>query len=75
VICETCKSEGKRSKVFVEGSMSTTMGASQFYDEDGRYHYHDPNTHSTSYHCSEGHHWTKGIQMPCSGCYPAEVSA
>jgi hypothetical protein len=65
VICQECKKEGKKSRVYVGGGMTTLMGVSSFYDEEGRYHMHDPNTTTTDFSCSNGHRWTESRRNPC----------
>lgn len=59
MICEKCKAEDKRSKVFIGSTMKTLMAGPQpYYDEDGNYvRPPDPNTVTTSYRCSNGHRW------------------
>jgi hypothetical protein len=60
MICEQCKAEGKKSKVYVGSTASTCMGGGgAYYDEDGQYHYYDPNYHTTRYSCSNGHAWVE----------------
>jgi len=58
MICPKCKELGLKSKVFVGMSTSTLMYFApyyDYYDEDGNYHYDDPNIHTTGYSCSNGH--------------------
>lgn len=57
--CPDCVKEGKTSKVYVGTSMSTCMmGPPDYYDEGGNFvKAEDPNIHTTSYSCSNGHHW------------------
>ena len=57
--CLQCTSDGHRSTVEVGMSVVTTMGVHAYYDEDGHYHYDDPNTATTEYTCSRGHRWTE----------------
>lgn len=71
MICDSCKSEGKRSRIEILSSSSTLIaGPSPHYDEDGRFHVHDPNTTTTSFMCSNGHEWTKtaGVYCPVDSC-------
>lgn len=68
MICPTCASEGQKSRVYPGASFTTAMGAHQFYDEDGRYHFHDPNTAYTQYRCSNGHSWQETSRAPCPTC-------
>lgn len=64
--CPTCEAQGTRSIVYVGPSSSTCMSGSVYYDEDGRYHQHDPNTHTTAYNCSLGHGWVMTTNAnPC----------
>lgn len=67
--CNQCVREGKRSKVFQGMTSSTLMGGGgPYYDEDGSYHRHDPNTISTTYKCSNGHKWVEKSKHSCPGC-------
>lgn len=72
--CPECVEAGKRSHVHVGATFSTAMFSSPFYDEDGVYHLHDPNGHTTSYSCSEGHKWAESRlrNCPAPGCDWAE---
>lgn len=63
--CPTCVEEGNKSIVSVGGSITTAMASHQFYDENGKYHLHDPNTSSTQYRCSNGHDWTESSKNKC----------
>ena len=56
-ICKFCAAEGKKSKITVKGKVTQLMCINRFYDEDGKYHVHDPNLIWTSYYCSAGHEW------------------
>jgi hypothetical protein len=68
--CEECVEAGEKSRVTGGGGSRTLMGHSPYYDEDGIYHNHDPNTMTSSYSCSNGHRWvTKGKgRCPADGC-------
>ena len=57
--CPECQAEGIRSCVNVGRSMTTLMGWSPYYDEDGNYHSDNPNITTTEYSCSNGHKWTE----------------
>lgn len=63
--CPECVKENKKSFVNVGMSMTTAMYAAPFYDEEGKYHHHDPNTTSTEYSCSNGHRWTHKSTSTC----------
>jgi len=53
--CPICQKEGKISRVYKQGCMSTLMATYAYYDENGEYHFEDPNTTTCGYKCSEGH--------------------
>lgn len=70
MLCAECQKEGEKSQVYEGGMVSTCMGDSRFYDEEGVFHWHDPNGRTTSYRCSRGHSWSKTHypQCPAPGC-------
>lgn len=37
----------------------TLLAVCAYYDEDGNYHYNDPNFTRTTYTCSNGHSWVE----------------
>ena len=56
MICPKCEASGGRSRVYVTpGGISTAMAYQPYYDEEGRYHYHDGNSFTQTWACSEGH--------------------
>lgn len=57
--CHQCKELGLRSSIYVGITMATAMGISEYWDEDGNYHYDDPNYYTTEYSCSQGHNWAE----------------
>lgn len=59
MICETCKGEGEKSSVTCHGAVTTCMGYYPYWDEDGVYHNHDPNSTRSIYKCSRGHEFSK----------------
>ena len=63
--CPDCESEGKTSIVHSGGTVSTLMLNDMFWDEDGKRHNHDPNWHTASYRCSNGHEWHDRRQREC----------
>lgn len=64
--CSECVKENKKSCVYVGVGSVTAMYFAPYYDEKGEFHHHDGNTHSTSYSCSNGHHWTESRRgSPC----------
>lgn len=55
-ICPECKKHGMRSTVYrSQWTSATLMGTYEYWDEDGNYHYVDPNYYTTRYSCSNGH--------------------
>lgn len=66
--CPKCIAEGKTSKVYPGGSSVTLMGWDTYYDEDGKFHSHDPNWVTTAYRCSNDHNWTEKSKRPCLNC-------
>lgn len=65
MICQTCVSENKKSTIQEGYTTSTCAGGGFFYDENGKKHYHDPNTHTTRYCCSNGHKWSEKVEGSC----------
>jgi hypothetical protein len=63
-----CVNDEKRSTVTVGPTDSTLMHAAPYYDEEGQYHLHDPNTLTTTYRCSRGHTWITRGMVPCPTC-------
>lgn len=66
--CEKCVEEGTTSEVYPGGGTSTLMYCPPYYDEQGKYHHHDRNTHTTDYRCSNGHRWKLSEQGMCPSC-------
>jgi len=67
--CEECEKAGvKPDRIYCEGSSSTLLGYSPYYDGDGKLHDHDPNMVSTSYKCSNGHRWGVTSRRSCPTC-------
>lgn len=60
-LCPQCKKEGLKSTVTVGGCMSTLMATHAWYDENGKYHFDNPNTTTCTAWCSNGHSF--GIEM------------
>lgn len=63
--CPTCRAENRKSKVYPGACSSTLLGFTPFYDEEGRYHYHNPNTSNCSFQCSNGHQWNESEVAKC----------
>jgi len=57
VKCPKCVEEGKKSKIQIGATRRTAMGVHKYYDEDGNFHLHDPNTSTTFCTCSNGHNF------------------
>lgn len=66
--CPQCVKEGKKSIVYPGSSSTTNMHWDPYYDEDGKYHSHDPNHHTKDYCCSKGHMWIKSGLDRCPNC-------
>jgi len=66
--CPYCVEEGKKSCVTEQGGSTTCMGWEAYYDEDGKYHNHNPNHHSGGYYCSNGHSWAESYLSRCGNC-------
>ena len=49
MICEQCREQGLKSKVFPGTTFVTAMAWQPYYDEDGNYVNNDPNVHTTDY--------------------------
>jgi hypothetical protein len=69
VKCPKCVEEGVKSRVRLDSySTSTLMCDHSFYDEDGKYHYHDPNKRSQGARCSNGHSFYITTTPGCGAC-------
>lgn len=66
--CPECVEAGLRSTVRDQGGMVTLVGYHPYYDEDGLYHSHDPNTRTTIFVCSNKHSWIVKSKSPCPNC-------
>lgn len=66
--CPECVAEGERSTIEIGDSIRTLMFTHDYFDEDGRFHHHDPNTITTSYYCSRGHRWSAQRVQECETC-------
>lgn len=65
--CPECEAEGTYSVVYDGPRWVTAMCVERYWDEDGRYHLHNPNTVAVSYECSQGHRWT--AKDPAGVCW------
>lgn len=68
MFCNKCLEEGETSIITPSGSTSTLMYSDPYYDTEGLYHYHDPNTHSSNYRCSRGHKFFINLTRGCENC-------
>jgi NAD-dependent SIR2 family protein deacetylase len=66
--CPQCMAMGQKSTVRIGAGVVTEMAVRTFYDEEGRYHYHNPNKHSRHLKCSNGHEWTERERNKCPTC-------
>ena len=63
--CPECEKAGEKSCVYPQGSSRTMLMGCEYYDEEGRYHQHDPNVTTTGYRCSNGHEWVEKHIAKC----------
>lgn len=77
MICEQCQKEGKKSTIRFEADPSEVrLPTDYFYDEEGRFHAHDPNQDITLFTCSNGHTWTEcDPAAKCQACESADSIA
>lgn len=69
LFCKQCENEGETSTITGNGyGTSTLMDWYPSYDEQGRYHSHNPNWHTSSWRCSRGHVFTVRSKNGCSSC-------
>ncbi len=58
MICFQCKNQNMKSRIIHESNhLSMICGKRwpQYYDEDGNWHTHDPNTETKRFVCTNGH--------------------
>lgn len=68
-ICPTCKVLGLKSQLIEIFNGYGSLGQSNtYYDEEGKYHYHNPNASITVYRCSVGHESKYYKHNGCSIC-------
>lgn len=68
MICPECKGKNLKSIVMINNTTMTCMGWLPYYNEDGKYHSHNPNKISTSYICSNKHCFNMSALAPCPSC-------
>lgn len=67
--CPVCAEQNLKSSVHPDGfGAVTAMYCAPWYDEEGRYHKHDMNTHTRGYSCSLGHRWVVSSGSKCPSC-------
>jgi len=66
--CPTCEADGLKSQVRAQGTSYTLAMVDVFWDDNGRWHKHDPNKYSQSFYCSKGHSWYKIWYPKCPAC-------
>ncbi len=66
--CPQCVQNNEHSNVYPGAAMTTLLAYTKYYDDDGTYHDHDPNTISTQYDCSRGHSWMEKSKATCPNC-------
>lgn len=67
--CPVCAEYNDTSIVYTGASYSSLVHCSPFY-EDGIRHYHDVNSYTTEYRCSNGHRFKQISENKCPapGC-------
>jgi hypothetical protein len=69
MICPKCQAEGKTSKIYGGFGISMTcVGFQPYYDEDGKYHYRNPNAGTSEYTCTNGHKIVQIQGNKCQNC-------
>lgn len=63
--CPRCQAVGERSRVQMFPGRRAEVLADMSYDEDGDYHFHDPNVTLFSWRCSLGHVGTAETMQAC----------
>ncbi len=66
--CPECKKRGLKSKLNVGPTYGTCMAHTEYYDEDGKYHMHDPNKYTKSFYCSNDHRGYTETKNKCRSC-------
>ena len=66
MICNACRTDNQRSKVYItEIFYDLQQAQDRFFDEDGKWHCHDINPTTTKYQCSNRHEWTEVKYATC----------
>lgn len=66
--CPKCEELGQKSQVSSTYSSSTLISSAPYRDEEGRFHNHDPNWHTSEYRCSAGHEFHTKKKAKCPSC-------
>ena len=66
MICERCREQGERSKVYIGATSKTAMFSRPYYDEDGKLRLNDPNIRTTEMECTNVHRFVKKKEV--AGC-------
>lgn len=66
--CPLCVAGNQISRVYIGPSTTTLMTTMEYFDEQGTYHLHDPNTISREFSCSNGHRWQEQTVRSCPAC-------
>ena len=67
VVCPECRDQGARSRVYWNGgeNQGTAVAVDRFWDEQGRFHHHDPRISHDRYRCTEGHEFQISSRNKC----------
>ena len=65
IICPRCFEMDEKSRATERYGAVTLMAWHPYYDEEGRYHAHDPNRQARDFSCSRGHEWSVPIRCWC----------
>lgn len=67
--CFACEKQDLKSVVVAANPVKLLTGkVIQFYDEEGRYHYHDTSEYLKKYKCSNGHEFEEKSYHGCPEC-------
>lgn len=68
--CPQCTKENKKSRFYPSQTGTSTLAGydGPYFDEDQRYHNHNPNAFNYIWHCSEGHSGNVVEATKCSFC-------
>lgn len=67
--CPKCVEEKLTSKVYYDGTSGTGIAPPRpYWDEEGRYHEHNPNVYKHAFRCSRQHFWMQEERLPCPTC-------